>query len=58
MTKKELAAYAKAGAVAEEVFSAIRTVIAFGGQEKETQRSVLRTSTFLFSLLQLPSELV
>jgi hypothetical protein len=39
MTKKELAAYAKAGAVAEEVFSAIRTVTAFGGQEKEAKRS-------------------
>ncbi|KAK7110228.1 ATP-dependent translocase ABCB1-like isoform X2 [Littorina saxatilis] len=38
MTTKELAAYAKAGAVAEEVFSAIRTVVAFGGQEKEAQR--------------------
>ncbi|XP_076435076.1 ATP-dependent translocase ABCB1-like isoform X2 [Babylonia areolata] len=38
MTTKELAAYAKAGAVAEEVFSSIRTVVAFGGQEKEAQR--------------------
>ncbi|XP_053119930.1 ATP-dependent translocase ABCB1 isoform X2 [Hemicordylus capensis] len=37
-TNKELAAYAKAGSVAEEVLSAIRTVIAFGGQEKEIQR--------------------
>ncbi|GAB5568501.1 phosphatidylcholine translocator ABCB4 isoform X1 [Prionailurus iriomotensis] len=32
---KELAAYAKAGAVAEEALGAIRTVIAFGGQNKE-----------------------
>ena len=40
MTKKELAAYAKAGAVAEEVISAIRTVTAFGGQEKEANRLV------------------
>ena len=39
MTEQELAAYAKAGAVAEEVFSAIRTVVAFGGQEKEAKRS-------------------
>jgi len=38
LTKRELAAYAKAGAVAEEVFSAIRTVTAFGGQEKEAKR--------------------
>ncbi|ESO02188.1 hypothetical protein HELRODRAFT_65830, partial [Helobdella robusta] len=37
-TSKELAAYAKAGAVAEEVFSAIRTVVAFSGQKKECQR--------------------
>ncbi|KAH0627478.1 hypothetical protein JD844_003227 [Phrynosoma platyrhinos] len=35
---KELAAYAKAGSVAEEVLTAIRTVIAFGGQKKEIQR--------------------
>jgi len=37
-TTKELAAYAKAGAVAEEVLSSIRTVVAFGGQEKECVR--------------------
>lgn len=37
-TDKEQAAYAKAGAVAEEVLSAVRTVIAFGGQEKEIKR--------------------
>ncbi|GAB1289407.1 Phosphatidylcholine translocator ABCB4 [Apodemus speciosus] len=35
---KELAAYAKAGAVAEEALGAIRTVIAFGGQDKELER--------------------
>uniref|UniRef100_A0A4X1SSF1 Phosphatidylcholine translocator ABCB4 n=1 Tax=Sus scrofa TaxID=9823 RepID=A0A4X1SSF1_PIG len=35
---KELAAYAKAGAVAEEALGAIRTVIAFGGQSKELER--------------------
>ncbi|XP_048246672.1 ATP-dependent translocase ABCB1-like isoform X4 [Haliotis rufescens] len=38
MTSKELAAYAKAGAVAEEVLGAVRTVVAFGGQEKECNR--------------------
>ncbi|XP_026264294.2 ATP-binding cassette sub-family B member 5 [Urocitellus parryii] len=38
LTSKELNAYSKAGAVAEEVLSSIRTVIAFGGQEKEIQR--------------------
>ena len=36
---KELAAYAKAGAVAEEALGAIRTVIAFGGQNRELKRS-------------------
>lgn len=35
---KELEAYAQAGSVAEEVFGAIRTVVAFGGQEKEAER--------------------
>jgi hypothetical protein len=38
LTEKELAAYGKAGAIAEEVLSSIRTVIAFGGQEKEVKR--------------------
>ena len=38
MTSKELNAYAKAGAVAEEVLGAIRTVVAFGGQSKELDR--------------------
>ncbi len=37
-TSKELKAYAKAGSVAEEVLGAIRTVVAFGGQEKECDR--------------------
>ncbi|NXT21654.1 MDR1 protein, partial [Syrrhaptes paradoxus] len=37
-TDKEQAAYAKAGSVAEEVLAAVRTVIAFGGQEKEIKR--------------------
>ncbi|XP_053373101.1 ATP-dependent translocase ABCB1-like isoform X2 [Mercenaria mercenaria] len=34
----ELKAYAKAGAIAEEVMGAIRTVVAFGGEEKECER--------------------
>ncbi|XP_041365768.1 ATP-dependent translocase ABCB1-like isoform X2 [Gigantopelta aegis] len=38
MTSKELKAYAKAGAIAEEVLGAIRTVVAFGGQSKEIER--------------------
>ena len=37
-TEAELAAYAKAGDVAEEVLSSIRTVTAFGGQREETER--------------------
>ena len=30
--------YASAGAVAEEVFSSIRTVVSFGGEQKEIDR--------------------
>uniref|UniRef100_A0AC11B9T4 Uncharacterized protein n=1 Tax=Ovis aries TaxID=9940 RepID=A0AC11B9T4_SHEEP len=40
-TDKELLAYTKAGAVAEEVLAAIRTVIAFGGQKKELERLLI-----------------
>lgn len=35
---EEQRAYGKAGAVAEEVFSLIRTVTAFGGKKRETVR--------------------
>uniref|UniRef100_A0A670JN93 Bile salt export pump n=1 Tax=Podarcis muralis TaxID=64176 RepID=A0A670JN93_PODMU len=35
---RELKAYAKAGAVADEVLSSIRTVAAFGGERKEVAR--------------------
>ncbi|XP_062384435.1 bile salt export pump isoform X2 [Sardina pilchardus] len=38
LTGQELQAYAKAGAVADEVLSAIRTVSAFGGELKEVER--------------------
>nr|CAD1918045.1 ABCB transporter [Chrysochus auratus] len=38
LTKKELDAYSEAGTIAEEALSAIRTVVAFGGQEKEATR--------------------
>lgn len=41
MTAIEFEAYGKAGTVAEEVISAIRTVVAYNGQAKEIQRSVL-----------------
>eukprot|EP00117_Sycon_ciliatum_P002774 scpid23728/ scgid7858/ Multidrug resistance protein 1A; ATP-binding cassette sub-family B member 1A; MDR1A; Multidrug resistance protein 3; P-glycoprotein 3 len=35
---KEQGAYAKAGSVAEEVLSSVRTVVAFGGEDKEVDR--------------------
>lgn len=38
ITTKELDAYAKAGSIAEEVLSSIRTVAAFGGEKKEIVR--------------------
>ena len=37
---KESSAYAVAGAVAEEVLSSIRTVVAFGGEQKAAKRCV------------------
>lgn len=45
MISRELNAYGKAGAVAEEVISAIRTVFCYNGQEREIQRfaSILKT---------------
>jgi hypothetical protein len=38
MTSNELKAYAKAGAVAEEVLSSIRTVFSYNGGEYELKR--------------------
>uniref|UniRef100_A0AAQ5XEG3 Bile salt export pump n=1 Tax=Amphiprion ocellaris TaxID=80972 RepID=A0AAQ5XEG3_AMPOC len=38
LTGMELQAYAKAGAVADEVLTSIRTVAAFSGEKKEVQR--------------------
>lgn len=37
-TTKELKAYAEAGSVAQEVLSSFRTVVAFGGEDKEVER--------------------
>ena len=37
-TVREQRAYASAGGIAEEVLSGIRTVVAFGGEEKEAER--------------------
>ncbi|XP_036393962.1 ATP-dependent translocase ABCB1 [Megalops cyprinoides] len=38
LTSKELSAYAKAGAVAEEILVSIRTVMAFNGQKKAVEK--------------------
>ncbi|KAK2720057.1 hypothetical protein QYM36_004086, partial [Artemia franciscana] len=38
LAEKESQAYSKAGGIAEEVISGIRTVVAFGGAEKEVER--------------------
>ncbi|TGZ75633.1 hypothetical protein CRM22_000267 [Opisthorchis felineus] len=38
LTMKEVSAYSRAGGIANEVLSAIRTVVAFGGEEKEYNR--------------------
>ena len=35
---REQKVYASAGGIAEEVLSAIRTVVAFGGEAKEAER--------------------
>lgn len=48
LAEKELKAYSDAGNVAEEVFSGIRTVLAFSGERKETER---------FSKLLVPAEI-
>ena len=42
MTKNELSNYAKAGAIADEVLTAIRTVFAFNGAQKEHKRYDLK----------------
>ena len=39
-TVQEQSTYASAGGVALEVLSSIRTVVAFGGEHKEVDRSV------------------
>ncbi|TNN75712.1 Multidrug resistance protein 1A [Liparis tanakae] len=51
-TSKEQAAYAKAGAVASEVISAIRTVFAFSGQEKEIKR-YLQVYVYIYNIIKL-----
>ena len=50
LSKDESENYAEAGGVAEEVLSSVRTVVAFGGQEKEVSQkapaSVIRVSQY------------
>lgn len=46
LTAQELKAYSIAGVVAEEVLASIRTVVAFGGEEKEINRSAFFFFTF------------
>lgn len=41
LTTKEGESYGAAGAVVEEVLSCIRTVMAYGGEAKEVDRSVI-----------------
>jgi ATP-binding cassette, subfamily B (MDR/TAP), member 1 len=38
LARKEVTAYGKAGSIAEEVFSSVRTVISFNGIQKESER--------------------
>jgi hypothetical protein len=38
LTAQELESYGDAGAVVEEVLSSVRTVVAFGGENKEVAR--------------------
>lgn len=38
ITSEEQTSYAKAGSIAEEVLSSIRTVVAFGGERTEIER--------------------
>lgn len=53
LTGRELKAYAKAGAVADEVLSSIRTVAAFGGEKREVERFVWINSLISFSCITL-----
>ena len=52
LTSKEQTAYAEAGAIAEQAISAIRTVVAFGGEGEELKRFFLSFS-FFFSFFVL-----
>ena len=45
VSKNEMETYGKAGAIAEEVISSIRTVIAFGGEDKEVEKYSTEVAT-------------
>lgn len=47
IVQKELIAYAKAGAVADETFSSIRTVAAFNGEDKASKKYLSRFDLIL-----------
>lgn len=47
LIQQEQQHYASAGAVAEEVLSAIRTVVAFGGEIDEAKRYVIVLMYFM-----------
>ncbi|CAJ0877339.1 8307_t:CDS:10 [Entrophospora sp. SA101] len=50
-------AYAEAGGVAEQVFSGIRTVVAFGGEQREIQRYISKLEiAYKFDLSTQPTE--
>ena len=53
LTSKEQTAYAEAGAIAEQAISAIRTVVAFGGEGEELKRFFLSFSFFFHFLFYL-----
>lgn len=50
LTTKEGESYGAAGAVVEEVLSSIRTVMAYGGEDKEVERCVVKTKFKLWVL--------
>ena len=48
LTAMELKAYGKAGAIAEEVLSSLRTVFSYNGQEREKKRFALNNKYLHF----------
>uniref|UniRef100_A0A8C1VIU6 ATP-binding cassette, sub-family B (MDR/TAP), member 11a n=1 Tax=Cyprinus carpio TaxID=7962 RepID=A0A8C1VIU6_CYPCA len=52
LTGRELKAYAKAGAVADEVLSSLRTVAAFGGEHKEAERYSIHLELSIIGVFQ------